>query len=750
MIKLLDQGWIPIWTGYIKIANRHELDHDDSRSNLIYVRLAKDSMRIWSDIMVEYQIPESYGILVKNTAINPSSNVDILPSINSDIGRTRVAAVLGIAPFCIPGLGVSRPLSLPSVIKIIGLDIEQSTYYRRGAFPLPHDPLISIAIATWDGRFYCGYIPGKHDEDICAPSNNYKIIKFGNSTELADWAIMWIVKEMPDFVAIHNGFKYDISRLGVHCSSSFSKYFIELNLGKVDKGYDLIIPGITVIDTYWFLSKLHNTDYQTFALDALASSIGESGKLQHPTMQINVTDHNIDMTKMIQYNIHDAYLHIQVALKTRCLTEICTMCAVFKAPICDITRFISGTVVCSMASSYALSKSLVIDWSEDDLFNVRFRGGFVMTPITGLHKNVIVLDFASMYPSIIIGANISPETVHVVTDENVRLKIIRDYQLIRPQTEGDIALGWNSEFIFIRSSDVVFCIDRSEESISAQVMKELVSRRKSLPDKNSAEGWTLKIGANSIYGVYGASTSGLSSRLSAISVTGIGRYLIGKVMELATILKFEVLYGDTDSVFIKVGLGCKSNSDDLMDMYHQWASQTPFFTVRLEFDKSYSDIILIKPKIYFGREYGKDHSKPMMKGMASKRRDRPDISRTILKNVCNIICDNNIEIATRKISQLLYDTYKNVNRGLIKYDLCMKEMKREGIIIYSYRSVSGQHITLDKSKYDGGIPEPIDTIWLMNSIKSSISNVLSVCGIPTFDRLIDKIENLADDIEDII
>ncbi|KAJ3167503.1 hypothetical protein HDU87_001510 [Geranomyces variabilis] len=310
-------------------------------------------------------------------------------------------------------------------------------------------------------------------------------------------------------------------------------------------------------------------------------------------------------------------------------------------------------------------QSLVIDWSEDNLFDVRFKGGFVMTPVTGLHRNVTVLDFASMYPSIIIGANISPETVRKIDDDDVRLEIINHFSLKRPRMEG------------------------------------------------------------------------------------IGRYLINKVVQFAQELQFEVLYGDTDSVFIKPQHGCPNTPNDLMRAYHDWSASTPFSTVRLEFDKSYLSIILVKPKIYFGRQASDDGNTPVMKGMASKRRDRPEICRSMLKEVCNTICDYGATSAISRISHLLYNTYRNINRGLVDYKLCMKEMKREGIIVYSYRSVSGQQVTIDKSKYNGTLPEPIDSSWLMTSMENSISNVLRVCNMPSFDRLVQMLEDGAEDIEDI-
>ncbi|TDH65860.1 uncharacterized protein CCR75_009509 [Bremia lactucae] len=195
--------------------------------------------------------------------------------------------------------------------------------------------------------------------------------------------------------------------------------------------------------------------------------------------------------------------------------------------------------------------------------------------------------------------------------------IVNAFNLSRPNDDGDVNMAWDDDYIYMRSSDVIFMIDRK--------------RRRSLPDKNSPEVWTLKIGTNSIYGVFGASTSGLSCKLAAVAVTAIGRFLLSSLVELARENGFEVLCGDTDSVFIKRSSGSQANPVTFIDVYHDWAKQTPFETVRLEHDKTYSDLILVKPKIYYGKMAGKSDASAIMKGMASKRRDRPDIARDTLR-----------------------------------------------------------------------------------------------------------------------
>ncbi|CAH0474938.1 unnamed protein product [Peronospora belbahrii] len=466
-------------------------------------------------------------------------------------------------------------------------------------------------------------------------------------------------------------------------------------------------------------------------------------------MNVKPDDDDLDMTTMIIYNIHDAYLHIKVALNTRCIEEICTMCSVFKSPIADVTRFISGTVVCSMAASFALSLGLVIDWSVEGWEEVKYKGAYVLSPVTGFHSNVTVLDFASMYPSIMIGANISPETIHRVTDPDAREFLIERYDLRRPKEDGDVAISWTDKCVLMRSSDVIFIIDRTEPGITRMMCEDLIAQRRLLPNKNSPEGWTLKIGTNSIYGVFGASTSGLSCKLAAIAVTAIGRFLLRNLVRLAEENGLNVLYGDTDSVFVKRTATATCNETDLIGVYHDWSRTTPFEAVKLEHDKTYSGIILVRPKIYYGWTSGQ--GTPVMKGMASKRRDRPDVARHALRDVCDAICSLGDDGDTfAAVSEVIYRVVRRTRQGNIDPLICMRETKVEGIIMYAYKGESGDIVYLDRSKFDGTLPEAIDVEWVTSSIESSLSSILEACHLPPVTRIIEIMDERIDDIEDLV
>lgn len=150
------------------------------------------------------------------------------------------------------------------------------------------------------------------------------------------------------------------------------------------------------------------------------------------------------MTRMILYNLRDSELHIKVAESSGGLSEITTLTSVFKTSIQDVCRYITGTMIANMISSYALERNMVIDWSSEDDTTKRYEGALVVKPDRGLHSEVYILDIAAMYPSIMIGCNLSAETV-VKASQDINDIRICDEKL------GDVPLlhnsvWWNNEF----------------------------------------------------------------------------------------------------------------------------------------------------------------------------------------------------------------------------------------------------------------------------------------------------------------
>ncbi|MBM3303956.1 MAG: hypothetical protein FJY76_02575 [Candidatus Aenigmarchaeota archaeon] len=168
-----------------------------------------------------------------------------------------------------------------------------------------------------------------------------------------------------------------------------------------------------------------------------------------------------------------------------------------------------------------------------------YEGGYVHQPKQGLHENIALFDFASLYPSITITHNISPETLDC--DDGCR----------------DIAKAHVPEL------DHYFCTKK--RGFIPRVLQNLVLKRSELKARmrklkpGSAQyrqlynrQYAMKIIANASYGYYGYAGSRWYSRIAAECITAWGRHYIKKVIELAQQMGYDVIYGDTDSLFLKV------------------------------------------------------------------------------------------------------------------------------------------------------------------------------------------------------
>jgi DNA polymerase-2 len=160
--------------------------------------------------------------------------------------------------------------------------------------------------------------------------------------------------------------------------------------------------------------------------------------------------------------------------------------------------------------------------ADDSRVHAAQQGGHVLEPDTGLHANVWVFDFKSLYPSIIRTFNIDP--LAYVADP------VPDHDLIR--TPGGAF--------------------RREAAILPGMLDELFPRRetaKANGDKVASQ--AIKILMNSFYGVLGTPACRFYNPALANSITGMGKELLLWSKRWFEAAGFKVLYGDTDSLFVR-------------------------------------------------------------------------------------------------------------------------------------------------------------------------------------------------------
>jgi DNA polymerase I len=170
-----------------------------------------------------------------------------------------------------------------------------------------------------------------------------------------------------------------------------------------------------------------------------------------------------------------------------------------------------------------------------------YEGGLVLEPPRGLHEHIVALDFSSMYPTIMVSYNVSPET-------------------FVPPEVGD---AFKPEELWV-APEVGHRFLRAPQGFFPGIVEELVQRRRqgkrvlagqapgsaehALADARQK---VLKILTNAFYGYTGWSGARWYQRACAEATSAWGRSIVRGVVDDARRAGLEVLYGDTDSLFVK-------------------------------------------------------------------------------------------------------------------------------------------------------------------------------------------------------
>lgn len=148
-------------------------------------------------------------------------------------------------------------------------------------------------------------------------------------------------------------------------------------------------------------------------------------------------------------------------------------------------------------------------------------GGMVIEPIAGLHKNIAIFDFKSLYPSIIMTFKIDP------------------YSKIQSGTN---TINTPKEFYFSKT-----------EHILPEIIENLMSERQFAKDiNNQSLSQAIKILMNSFYGIMGSSRCRFYHSDLPTAITTTGHWILKMAIEFFENKGLKVIYGDTDSLFIQL------------------------------------------------------------------------------------------------------------------------------------------------------------------------------------------------------
>jgi len=272
----------------------------------------------------------------------------------------------------------------------------------------------------------------------------------------------------------------------------------------------------------------------------------------------------------------------------------------------------------------------------------KYKGAIVVEPVPGVHFNVAVMDFPSLYPSIIKVYNLGYQTILCPHEEDKINKVPDTPHWVCSKRQALESLLIGS----LRDLRVKWYKSKAKD-------KTLSAEQRSWYNVIQA---ALKVILNASYGVFGAETFDLYCPPVAEATAAIGRHSITQIINEARKLGIEVIYGDTDSIFLKNPAEIQINS------LAKWSEKE--LRMELDVDKVYRYAVFSsRKKNYLGvtAEGTVD-----VKGLTGKKKHIPpfikeafDLMKTRLSQVKS---PADFEDAKKDVRNIIRDSYLRLKR----------------------------------------------------------------------------------------
>lgn len=364
--------------------------------------------------------------------------------------------------------------------------------------------------------------------------------------------------------------------------------------------------------------------YSEFRLGAICEALLDDSKIE---FEGNIND--LPTQKLAEYCLKDADLTFRLtSFNDDLLMKLLVVIArISRLSIEDVSRFGVNQWIRGMLYFEHRKINALIP-RRDELLSKgqasttaiikekKYRGGLVVEPVSGIHFNIVVVDFASLYPSIIKVHNLSYETVNCSHPE-----CKADKSQVIPNT--------NHWICKIRKG-VTSLLIGSLRDLRVGYYKQL-SKDKSLQYDDRqlyvVVSQAIKVILNASYGVMGAEIFPLYCLPVADATAAIGRDTTTKAIEKCREIGIEVVYGDTDSLFLK------DPTEGRVSQVSKWAKTN--LGVDLELDKEYRYVVFSDlKKNYVG--VLKDGTVDV-KGLTGKKSHTPPFIRKAFYQVLEIL-----------------------------------------------------------------------------------------------------------------
>ncbi len=295
------------------------------------------------------------------------------------------------------------------------------------------------------------------------------------------------------------------------------------------------LPGIAVLDGIDMLRGAF-VILDDYSLETAATTLLGRGKLIASPAQDKLEEikrlFREDPVALAEYNLEDTRLVYEIFQKLQ-LSEL----AVRRAQLTGLPVDRTGGSAAAFDFLYLPRlhrRGFVADTLGRPTETEAVPGGLVLESTPGFHRNILVLDFKSLYPSIMLTFSVDPLAAQILqNDLPAKVQGLETGRIVR----GPAGLPF-----------------ASEHAVLPEILEELWTERdraKRVRDATLSQ--AVKIIMNSFYGVLGSPGCRFFDPQLAGSITRIGHWILTHSRDFVTGLGHEVIYGDTDSLFVSPG-----------------------------------------------------------------------------------------------------------------------------------------------------------------------------------------------------
>ncbi|KAJ3224837.1 DNA-directed DNA polymerase delta [Clydaea vesicula] len=559
-------------------------------------------------------------------------------------------------------------------LRILSFDIECAG--RKGIFPDANiDPVIQIAnMVTIQGQSK-PFIRNVFTLNKCANIAGIHTLCFDDERDLLKKWHEFVSQVDPDLVIGYNTTNFDLpyilertTVLKVSGCPTLGRIIANKTVAKETKfsskaygtreSKEINLDGRLQLDMLQVMQRDHKL--RSYTLNSVcAHFLDEQKEDVHHSVITDLQNGNEETRRRLAiYCIKDAYLPQRLMDKLMCLINYIEMARVTGIPFNYLLARGQQIKVVSQLYRKTSTMDLIIpamkvEGASDE---VQYEGATVIEPEKGFYeKPIATLDFASLYPSIMMAHNLCYST----------------YLESKKKVE-EAGLVLERDCVITPNNGVLVTI--LEDLISARKKAKFDLKLETDPFKKAVldgRQLALKISANSVYGFTGATIGKLPLLAISSSVTAYGREMIEKTKELVE-EKFtiangyehdaKVIYGDTDSVMVK--FGC-SDLAEAMRLGKEGAQHVSTFFVSpisLEFEKVYFPYLLINKKRYAGLYWTKPdkYDKLDAKGIETVRRDSCRLVSYVIQTCLNkLLIERDTKGAEDFVKNTITDLLKN-------------------------------------------------------------------------------------------